>query len=73
MKIGIAPHPLWPAHLDDLDKLLRTAAQIEQAGFDHTIVSSHLLSGDLGPTPEPLITLAAIAGPTTRLRLSPAC
>lgn len=68
-RIGIAPHPLWPAHLDDFDRLLPTAVQIEQAGFDHTIVSSHLLSGDLGPTPEPLIALAAIAGATTHLRL----
>ena len=69
MKVGIAPHPLWAAHLDDFDQLVPTAIQIEQAGFDHTIVSSHLLSGDLGPTPEPLIALAAITGATTRLRL----
>lgn len=69
MKIGIAPHPLWPAHLEDLDQLLAAAVQIEQAGFDHTIMSSHLLAGDLGPTPEPLIALAAIAGATSRLGL----
>jgi alkanesulfonate monooxygenase SsuD/methylene tetrahydromethanopterin reductase-like flavin-dependent oxidoreductase (luciferase family) len=69
MKIGIAPHPLWPAHIDDFDQLVPTAVRIEQAGFDHTMLSSHLLNGELGPTPEPLIALAAIAAATTRLRL----
>lgn len=69
MKIGVAPHPLWPSHVEDFDQLLATAVHIEQAGFDHTIMSSHLLAGDLGLTPEPLIALAAIAGATSRLRL----
>ena len=69
MKIGVGPHPLWPAQPEDFDQLLATAIHIERAGFDHTIMSSHLLAGELGPTPEPLIALAAIAGATSRLHV----
>ncbi|WP_329336247.1 TIGR03619 family F420-dependent LLM class oxidoreductase [Streptomyces sp. NBC_01352] len=69
MRIGVAPHRLWPAGEDELDGVLETARTAEDLGFDHVIASSHLLAGDLGVTPDPLVLLSAVAGATTRIGL----
>jgi probable F420-dependent oxidoreductase len=69
MRLGVAPHRLWPAHEDELDGVLETARTAEELGFDHLIASSHLLAGDVGVTPDPLVLLSAVAGATTRIGL----
>lgn len=69
MRLGVAPHRLWPAHEDELDGVLETARAAEEWGFDHLIASSHLLAGEVGVTPDPLVLLSAVAGATTRIRL----
>lgn len=69
MRLGVAPHRLWPAHEDELDGALETARTAEELGFDHLIASSHLLAGAVGVTPDPLVLLSAVAGATTRIRL----
>ena len=69
MRLGVAPHRLWPAHEDELDGVLETARAAEELGFDHLIASSHLLAGEVGVTPDPLVLLSAVAGATTRIRL----
>lgn len=69
MRLGVAPHRLWPAHEDELDGVLETARTAEELGFDHLIASSHLLAGAVGVTPDPLVLLSAVAGATTRIRL----
>ncbi|MFJ8781389.1 LLM class flavin-dependent oxidoreductase [Streptomyces sp. NPDC102476] len=69
MRLGVAPHRLWPAHEDELDGVLQTARHAEELGFDHLIASSHLLAGAVGVTPDPLVLLSAVAGATTRIRL----
>jgi probable F420-dependent oxidoreductase len=69
MKIGVAPHPLWPHDGRDLEKLTDTARKIEGFGFDHVIVGDHVLAGDWGLSPDPVVTLAALAGSTSIVRL----
>jgi probable F420-dependent oxidoreductase len=69
MRLGVAPHRLWPAHEDELDGVLETARTAEELGFDHLIASSHLLAGEVGVTPDPLVLLSAVAGATTRIGL----
>lgn len=69
MRLGVAPHRLWPAHEDELDDVLQTARTAEELGFDHLIASSHLLAGAVGVTPDPLVLLSAVAGATTRIGL----
>jgi probable F420-dependent oxidoreductase len=69
MRLGVAPHRLWPAHEDELDGVLQTARTAEELGFDHLIASSHLLAGAVGVTPDPLVLLSAVAGATARIRL----
>jgi probable F420-dependent oxidoreductase len=69
MRLGVAPHRLWPAHEDELDGVLEIARTAEELGFDHLIASSHLLAGAVGVTPDPLVLLSAVAGATTRIGL----
>ncbi|MET7687380.1 TIGR03619 family F420-dependent LLM class oxidoreductase [Streptomyces sp. NPDC005483] len=69
MRLGVAPHRLWPAHEAELDGVLETARTAEELGFDHLIASSHLLAGAVGVTPDPLVLLSAVAGATTRIGL----
>ncbi|WP_194899362.1 TIGR03619 family F420-dependent LLM class oxidoreductase [Catenulispora pinisilvae] len=70
MRIGFAPHRLWPTDPTDLTGVLDTARRVERLGFDHVIVGDHLLAGDLGLSPDPLVLLSAIAGATSRIRLA---
>ncbi|MFE3033993.1 TIGR03619 family F420-dependent LLM class oxidoreductase [Streptomyces canus] len=69
MRLGVAPHRLWPAHEDELDGVLEIARTAEEFGFDHLIASSHVLAGAVGVTPDPLVLLSAVAGATTRIGL----
>ena len=69
MRIGVAPHRLWPGRESELDGVLETARAAERLGFDHLIAGSHVLAGDLGVTPDPLVLLSAIAGATERVRV----
>ncbi|WP_281169927.1 LLM class flavin-dependent oxidoreductase [Streptomyces prunicolor] len=69
MRIGVAPHRLWPDQEGELDAVLQTAVRAEELGFDHVFASGHAVAGDLGVTPDPLILLAAIAGATRRIGL----
>lgn len=70
MQIGFAPHRLWPADPADLTAVLDTARLIERLGFDHVIAGTHLLAGDLGLSPDPLVLLSAVAGATSRIRVA---
>jgi len=69
MKIGFAPHRLWPRQPDELTAVLDTARLIERLGFDHVIAGTHILSGELGLSPDPMVLLSAVAGATSRLRV----
>ena len=69
MRIGVAPHRLWPDQEKELDAVLQTAVRAEELGFDHVFASGHAVAGDLGVTPDPLVLLAAIAGATRRIGL----
>ena len=70
MLIGFAPHRLWPTVPADLVGVLETARLIENLGFDHVIAGTHLLAGDLGLSPDPMVLLSAVAGATSRVRLA---
>ncbi|WP_433627873.1 TIGR03619 family F420-dependent LLM class oxidoreductase [Nocardia sp. CA-120079] len=70
LRLGIAPHRLWPDSAFELDDVIETARTAEQLGFDHIIAGSHVLAGDLGVTHEPLIMLSAIAGATSRIGIA---
>ena len=70
MHLGFAPHRLWPTAPADLADVLDTARLIENLGFDHVIAGHHLLAGDLGLSPDPLVLLSAVAGATTRVRVA---
>ncbi|MEV5873107.1 LLM class flavin-dependent oxidoreductase [Streptomyces sp. NPDC052101] len=69
MRIGVAPHRLWPRSEDETDDVVEIARTAEELGFDHVIASGHLLAGDVGVTPDPLVLLSAVAGATRRIRL----
>ncbi|MGW1210052.1 TIGR03619 family F420-dependent LLM class oxidoreductase [Streptomyces sp. NPDC002499] len=69
LRIGVAPHRLWPAREEEVDGVLATARTAEELGFDHVFASGHALAGDSGVTPDPLVTLAAVAGATERIGL----
>jgi probable F420-dependent oxidoreductase len=69
MRIGVAPHRLWPAREDELDRVLDTARTAEELGFDHVFASGHVTAGALGVTPDPLVLLSAVAGATRRIGL----
>ncbi|WP_225095616.1 TIGR03619 family F420-dependent LLM class oxidoreductase [Streptomyces sp. CoH27] len=69
MRIGVAPHRLWPGSAHETDDAVETARTAEDLGFDHVIASGHLLAGDVGVTPDPLVLLSAVAGATRRIRL----
>lgn len=70
MQIGFAPHRLWPTDPADLTAVLDTARLVERLGFDHVIAGTHLLAGDLGLSPDPLVMLSAVAGATSRIRVA---
>ncbi|MFI6776747.1 LLM class flavin-dependent oxidoreductase [Nocardia sp. NPDC050412] len=70
LRLGIAPHGLWPENADDLDDVVETARTAEQLAFDHIVAGSHVLAGELGVTHEPLIMLSAIAGATSRIGIA---
>jgi probable F420-dependent oxidoreductase len=71
--------------LDQQHRLIELARQAEDAGFDDLSIAEHVLVGNLAneqdpwsswepqhlelPWPEPMVTLAAMAGATRRLRL----
>jgi probable F420-dependent oxidoreductase len=71
--------------LDQQHRLIELAQQAEAAGFDDLSISEHVLVGNLAneqdpwsswepqhlelPWPEPMVTLAAMAGATQRIRL----
>ncbi|GAA3786033.1 LLM class flavin-dependent oxidoreductase [Streptomyces coacervatus] len=69
LRIGVAPHRLWPAREAEVDGVLETARTAEELGFDHVFVSGHAVAGEVGVTPDPLVTLAAVAGATGRIGL----
>lgn len=69
MQIGFAPHRLWPTDPAALTGVLETARLIEDLGFDHVIAGTHLLAGELGLSPDPMVMLSAVAGATRRLRV----
>lgn len=69
MQIGFAPHRLWPTDPADLASLLETARLIEHLDFDHVLAGTHLLAGDLGLSPDPMVLLSAVAGATSRVRV----
>jgi probable F420-dependent oxidoreductase len=69
LRVGVAPHRLWPAREEEVDGVLETSRTAERLGFDHVFVSGHALAGETGVTPDPLVTLAAVAGATTRVGL----
>jgi probable F420-dependent oxidoreductase len=69
MRIGVAPHRLWPDQEKELDAVLQTAVRAEELGFDHVFASGHAVAGVTGVTPDPLVLLAAIAGATRRIGL----
>ncbi|MET7570318.1 LLM class flavin-dependent oxidoreductase [Streptomyces sp. NPDC005492] len=69
MRIGVAPHRLWPDQESELDAVLQTAVRAEELGFDHVFASGHAVAGATGVTPDPLILLAAVAGATRRIGL----
>ena len=70
MHIGFAPHRLWPTDPADLADVLETARLIEHLGFGHVIAGTHLLAGDLGLSPDPMVLLSAVAGATSRVRVA---
>jgi probable F420-dependent oxidoreductase len=67
MKVGVAPHRLWPDQDGDLRDVVGTARVAESLGFDHIIAGSHVLATDLGLTLDPMVLLSAIAGATSRI------
>ncbi|MEU1403672.1 LLM class flavin-dependent oxidoreductase [Streptomyces sp. NPDC005728] len=69
MRIGVAPHRLWPRSDDQLDGALETARRAEELGFDHVVAGGHLLAGGLGVSLDPLVLLSAVAGATRRIGL----
>ncbi|MFG2372733.1 LLM class flavin-dependent oxidoreductase [Streptomyces sp. NPDC048504] len=69
MRIGVAPHRLWPDGEGELDEVIQTAVKAEELGLDHVFASGHAVAGDLGVTPDPLVLLAAVAGATRRIGL----
>ncbi|WOX13368.1 LLM class flavin-dependent oxidoreductase [Streptomyces sp. N50] len=69
MRIGVAPHRLWPDGEGELDEVLQTAVRAEELGLDHVFASGHAVAGATGVTPDPLVLLAAIAGATRRIGL----
>ncbi|MFE7169136.1 TIGR03619 family F420-dependent LLM class oxidoreductase [Streptomyces sp. NPDC057616] len=69
LRIGVAPHRLWPARESEIDDVLATARRAEELGFDHVFAGGHAVAGDLGVTPDPLVTLSAVAGATERIGL----
>nr|WSY50756.1 LLM class flavin-dependent oxidoreductase [Streptomyces sp. NBC_00886] len=69
MRIGVAPHRLWPDREAELDAVLQTAVRAEELGLDHVFASGHAVAGESGVTPDPLILLAAVAGATRRIGL----
>ncbi|MFQ6326486.1 LLM class flavin-dependent oxidoreductase [Nocardia sp. CWNU-33] len=70
LRLGIGPHRLWTDAEVELDNVVETACTAEQLGFDHVIAGSHVLAGELGVTPDPLVMLSAIAGATSRIGLA---
>ncbi|GIF05066.1 TIGR03619 family F420-dependent LLM class oxidoreductase [Actinoplanes siamensis] len=46
------------------------ARDAERLGFDHVLMSSHLLANQHGAATDPLILLSAVAGATTRIGLA---
>ncbi|MEV5836362.1 LLM class flavin-dependent oxidoreductase [Nocardia sp. NPDC052112] len=70
LRVGIAPHRLWPDNAFEIDDVVETARTAEQLGFDRIVAGSHVLAGDLGVTHEPLILLSAIAGATSRIGIA---
>ncbi|MHC3469683.1 TIGR03619 family F420-dependent LLM class oxidoreductase [Streptomyces sp. 7R007] len=69
LRIGVAPHRLWPAREDETDGVPETARTAERLGFDHVFASGHAVAGDTGVTPDPLVLLSAVAGATERIGL----
>ncbi|GII30530.1 TIGR03619 family F420-dependent LLM class oxidoreductase [Planotetraspora mira] len=70
MRLGIAPHRLWPDRDGDLEGVLETARTAERLGFDHVIAGSHVLRTGLGATLDPIVLLSAVAGATSRIRIA---
>ncbi|WP_246214039.1 LLM class flavin-dependent oxidoreductase [Kitasatospora viridis] len=60
--------PRWRAHGGGA--VLQTALRAEQLGLDYLLMSDHLLASEGGANLDPLITLAAVAGATARIRLA---
>lgn len=69
MKVGVAPHRLWPSDARDLDDVVANAVLAERIGFDHLIAGSHVLAGDLGVTLDAVVLLSAMAGATSRIKI----
>lgn len=61
LRLGISLQPRWP--LDDGAGVLRAARHAEELGFDHVAVGNRVLDSGFGPDTDPLVLLAAVAGP----------
>jgi alkanesulfonate monooxygenase SsuD/methylene tetrahydromethanopterin reductase-like flavin-dependent oxidoreductase (luciferase family) len=70
MRIGVAPHRLWPLNGNDLEGVLETAVLAERLCFNHVIAGCHLLRTSLGVTLDPIVLLSAVAGATSRIRIA---
>ena len=68
MRTGISLQPISPT--DDPARVLRVAREAERLGFDSVYMSGHVLEDPNGTVLDPLITLAAVAGATERIRLA---
>ncbi|MFJ8363976.1 TIGR03619 family F420-dependent LLM class oxidoreductase [Streptomyces sp. NPDC093984] len=69
MQLGVSLEPPpWTA--EDGDRVLRTAQEAEQLGLDYVLMSSHMLRNPIGSALDPFVTLAAVAGATSRIRLA---
>jgi probable F420-dependent oxidoreductase len=69
VQLGISLEPMkWSAQ--DGDLILRTARKTESLGFHYVLMSGHMLKNQLGAALDPLVTLAAVVGATTSLRIA---
>src|SRR5262249_52798233 len=70
MRIGVAPHRLWPLNGDDLEGVLETAVLAEKLCFNHVIAGCHLLRTSLAVTLDPTVVLPAAAAARSRIRVA---
>jgi probable F420-dependent oxidoreductase len=67
MRLGISLVPVSPGR--DGDVVARVAREVERLGFDSVLASGKVLADPNGAGLDPVVTLAAVAGATERLRI----